>query len=314
MNSGGQWHALVCGSSGQVGRSLLEHCPTDWRVSGVDSQALDIRDKAAVTATVARLRPDLLINAAAWTAVEAAEHQAAQAFAVNAGGAAHLAGAAAQHGIPLLHLSSDYVFAGDSTRPLREEDACAPLNVYGASKWAGEQAVQRGCPQSLILRTSWVFSAHGNNFVTTMLRLARERTQLAVVADQIGCPTPADAIARTLWTLAARYRAEGRLAWGLYHFAGTPPCSWYDFAREVFHQAEALGLLSRRPALQAIHSAQYPSAARRPHYSVLDSHKLYRTFAIEAPHWREALQHVLQALHPSGSPSTVPARPDPRDG
>ena len=287
---------LVTGAHGQLGRELLRHAPADWAVVGLGAAQLDIRDAAQVAAQVERVRPQLIVNAAAYTAVDRAETEPARAWAVNRDGAAHLAQAAQQRGIALFQLSSDYVFAGDLRRPYREEDACRPLGVYGASKLGGEQAVRAGCSRHLILRSSWVFGAHGHNFVKTMLRLAGTHPELAVVADQMGCPTPAAYLAQVLWQLAQRYRQQGDLAWGTYHCAGAPPCSWHAFALEIFRQAEALALLARTPQVRAIGSTDYPGAAQRPAYSVLDCGKLRATFGIAPADWRTALAGVLGEL------------------
>lgn len=287
---------LVTGARGQVGHELLQRAPTGMEVIGLGSAELDIRDEQAVSATVARLKPSLIINAAAYTAVDKAESDASQAWAVNCDGVRYLAMAAQLQNTPLLHISTDYVFAGDAGQPYREEDATGPTGVYGASKLGGEQALQQYCPRHAILRTSWVFGAQGHNFVKTMLRLARERDSLGVVADQQGCPTAAPAIADALWRIAGRYREQGSLPWGIYHLGGMPACSWHAFACEIFRQAHGLGLLSRIPEVRAIGSAEYPTPARRPAWSVLDSSKLFRQFGIRAPDWRDDLAEVLQTL------------------
>lgn len=287
---------LITGASGQVGHELLQRAPAGFEVIGLNSAELDIRDELAVSTTVTRLKPDLIINAAAYTAVDQAESDAGQAWAVNCDGVRHLALAARALGTPLLHISTDYVFAGDASKPYREEDATGPTGVYGASKLGGEQALQQCCPRHVILRTSWVFGAHGHNFVKTMLRLGRERTSLGVVADQQGCPTAASGIADALWRIAERYREHGSLPWGIYHLGGMPACSWHEFACEIFRQAHDLGLLPSIPEIRAISSADYPTPARRPAWSVLDSSKLSDQFGIQPTDWRAALAEVLQVL------------------
>ncbi|UVE18792.1 dTDP-4-dehydrorhamnose reductase [Pseudomonas sp. LS44] len=287
---------LITGAHGQVGHELLRHAPADFEVHGLGSAELDIADAAQVQAAVEHLRPQLIINAAAYTAVDKAESEAERAYAVNRDGVTHLARAAAELGIPVLHISTDYVFAGDAEQPYRETDATAPSGVYGASKLAGEQALSELCPQHLILRTSWVFGAHGNNFVKTMLRLGRERDTLGVVADQRGGPTPAAAIADALWQLATRYREQGALHWGIFHFSGTPACTWHAFAVEIFRQAAELGLLEREPQVNAISSAAYPTPAKRPAWSVLDGERLRQAHGIGAPDWRLGLREVLLEL------------------
>ncbi|AYC34807.1 dTDP-4-dehydrorhamnose reductase [Pseudomonas cavernae] len=287
---------LVTGARGQVGHELLRHVPDGFAAQGLSSAELDISDAAQVAETVKRLRPQLIINAAAYTAVDKAESEPERAYAVNRDGVAHLARAAADSGIPLLHISTDYVFAGDADRPYRETDPTAPSGVYGASKLAGELALAEHCPQHLVLRTSWVFGAHGNNFVKTMLRLGREREELAVVADQRGCPTSAASIAAALWQLAGQYRNAGALRWGVYHFSGAPACSWHEFAVEIFRQAHALGLLARAPRVKAIATRDYPTAAKRPAWSVLDCSQLIHSHGISPADWRQDLHRVLQEL------------------
>ena len=287
---------LITGARGQVGHELLRLAPEGFEVVGLGSGELDISDASAVQRGIAHLRPQLIINAAAYTAVDKAESEPERAYAVNRDGPANLGRAAEQLGIPVLHISTDYVFAGDATQPYREVDATGPTGVYGASKLAGEQALADACSRHLILRTSWVFGAHGNNFVITMLRLGRERSELSVVADQQGCPTSAASIARALWALAEHYRREGKLRWGLYHYSGTPACSWHAFAVEIFRQARQAGLLARQPVVHAIGTAQYPTPARRPAWSVLDCSLLRQAQGIEPADWRVELEAVLAEL------------------
>lgn len=287
---------LVTGARGQVGHELLQRAPEGFEVIGLGSAELDIRDVLAVSTAVARLKPELIINAAAYTAVDKAESDTEQAWAVNCDGVRHLALAAQALGSPLLHISTDYVFAGDARKPYREEDATGPTGVYGASKLGGEQALQQYCPRHVILRTSWVFGAHGQNFVKTMLRLGRERDSLGVVADQQGCPTAALRIADALWRIAGRYREQSSLPWGIYHLGGIPACSWHEFACEIFRQTHDLRLLPRIPEVRSIASTDFPTLARRPAWSVLDCSKLLDQFGIRASDWRADLAEVLQDL------------------
>ncbi|MEO4046313.1 dTDP-4-dehydrorhamnose reductase [Pseudomonas sp. CAU 1711] len=287
---------LVCGARGQVGYELMRLAPQWAEPVGLGSAELDITDPAAVMAVVRELRPDLIINASAYTAVDRAESESAAAYAVNRDGIGHLAAEAQRLGIPLFHISTDYVFSGDASEPYREDQPTAPTGVYGASKLAGEQVLAATCMQHLILRTSWVFGSHGANFVKTMLRLGREREELAVVADQCGCPTSARSIAQALWHLAAVCRQEGRLEWGVYHFAGQPAVSWYEFAVEIFHQALACGLLERMPAVKPITSREYPTPAKRPLWSVLDCSKGEARYGLEPAVWQEELRVMLAAL------------------
>ena len=287
---------LITGARGQVGHELLRLAPEGFDVVGLGSGELDISDASAVRREIAHLRPQLIINAAAYTAVDKAEAEPERAYAVNRDGPVNLGRAAEQLGIPVLHISTDYVFAGDASTPYRESDPTGPTGVYGASKLAGEQVLADACSRHLILRASWVFGAHGNNFVKTMLRLGREREELSVVADQQGCPTSAASIARALWALAGQYRREGALRWGLYHYSGTPACSWHAFALEIFRQAQQAGLLARQPVVHAIPTAQYPTPAKRPAWSVLDGSLLRQAHGIEPADWRVELEAVLAEL------------------
>lgn len=287
---------LITGAHGQVGHELMRLVPEGFEAIGMGSAELDIADMAQVAAAVDRVQPQLIINAAAYTAVDKAESEPERAYAVNRDGVAHLASAAQARDIALLHLSTDYVFAGDATAPYGEQDATAPTGVYGASKLAGELALVAGCSRYMILRTSWVFGAHGNNFVKTMLRLGRERDELSVVADQQGCPTSAASIARALWSLAQQYRDSGALQWGLYHYSGMPACSWHGFAQEIFARAHELGMLPRVPVVHGISTAQYPTPAKRPAWSVMDCSRLQQAQQITPADWRTELHAVLLEL------------------
>ncbi len=287
---------LITGVRGQVGHELLRLAPSGFLAHGLDSVALDIANATQIVKVVEDFQPQLIINAAAYTAVDKAESEPERAWAVNRDGVAHLAIAAERLGIPIFHISTDYVFAGDAREPYRETDPIGPTGVYGASKLGGEVMLAAHCSRHIILRTSWVFGAHGNNFVKTMLRLGRERDELGVVADQHGCPTSAASIARALWALARQYRDQGSLQWGLYHYCGTPACSWNEFAVEIFRQADELGLLERVPVVRAIATADYPTPATRPAWSVLDCRKLHEVHDIAQADWREELRLVLREL------------------
>nr|WP_067286494.1 dTDP-4-dehydrorhamnose reductase [Marinobacterium profundum] len=287
---------LITGAQGQVGAELIRLAPAEFNVTGLGSAQLDISDSDQVARTVTQLQPQLIINAAAYTAVDKAESDSERAYAVNRDGTGLLAQAAERAGIPLLHISTDYVFSGDAQAAYTEADITAPTGVYGASKLAGEQALAEHCSRYITLRTSWVFGATGNNFVKTMLRLGQERKTLGVVADQYGAPTAAISIAQALWKVARDYAASGTLPWGVYHFSGTPSCSWHDFAVAIFEQAQQLGLLSESPQINAITTADYPTPAKRPANSVLSCSKLQQAFGIEQPDWRADLHRVLEAL------------------
>lgn len=282
---------LLTGGSGQIGQALLAQLPGGIQCLAPTSSELDIRCADQVNRQVGDLSPQLIINAAAYTAVDHAESDMEQAFAINQQGVANLAAAARQVGARVIHLSTDYVFPGDATTPYTEDEPCQPGNVYGASKLAGEQALRQQPINSLILRTSWVFSRYGNNFVKTMLRLGRERGELGIVADQLGGPTAAADIAATLWQLATKADASG-----LYHYSGSPSCSWFEFAQQIFADAHDLGLIQKTPQLRPLTSAEYPTPAKRPASSVLNCDRLYQEFGIAQPEWRPALQDVLVDL------------------
>lgn len=286
---------LITGAGGQVGKELCLRAGTR-NIVACDRQSLDITDAPALAQIMQQYQPALIINAAAYTAVDKAESEQAAAYAINRDGAGTLAQAAAKAGIPLLHISTDYVFDGESPAPYREDDTAAPTGVYGDSKWQGEQAVRQHCPQHIILRVAWVFGAHGHNFVRTMLRLGRERDELSVVADQHGAPTHAGAIAEALLQLAERHLAGQNLPWGTWHYSGTPATSWHGFAQAIFEQAVELGLLTRKPAVKAITTAEFPTPARRPMNSVLDLSRSQAELGLAPKNWRDGLQEMLMQL------------------
>lgn len=277
---------LVFGRTGQVARALAELAP-DARYLGREDA--DLSDAGACAAAIRTAAPRIVINAAAYTAVDRAESEAALAGAVNASAPAAMAEATADLGIPFLHISTDYVFDGSGTQPRCEESATNPLGVYGATKLQGEQAVLAAKGQAAILRTSWVFSTEGSNFVKSMLRLGRERDELSIVADQIGGPTPAAAIAAALLDMAQAMLKDPAKG-GIYHFAGAPDVSWAGFAREIFAQA---GISCR---VNEIATEDYPTPARRPANSRLDCAKIARDFNIARPDWQTGLADVLAKL------------------
>ncbi|MBI3512999.1 MAG: dTDP-4-dehydrorhamnose reductase [Proteobacteria bacterium] len=287
---------LVFGATGQIGRELIaQSWPDGLRVIGADRASADITDRGAVGRALARMRPLLAVNAAAFTAVDQAEVDTARAWAVNRDGAANLAEACAAQGVPLIHLSTDYVFDGAKAGPYTEDDPVAPLGVYGASKAAGEAAIRTRLARHVILRTAWVFGVHGTNFVKTMLRLGAERPALRIVADQHGCPTEAADIARAVATIAgAVLRAPAAAPFGTFHYAGAPPTTWHGFAEAIFQRAAARG--SKSPTLTAITTAEYPTPARRPANSMLDGAKLQRAYGVAPCDWPRALDRVLDRL------------------
>ena len=285
---------LVFGASGQIGREVCRAAwPPRYAILPLDRKAVDITKSAAVSAMLARETPDLVINLAAYTAVDRAESEPGVAWAANCAGAAHIAGACDESATPLVHLSTDYVFDGRKTGPYREEDAVGPLGVYGRSKEAGERAVRAAVARHMILRTAWVFGAYGANFVKTMLRLAAERPVLRVVADQRGCPTAAADIAAALMVIAGHIE-KGEAKWGTYHFVGAGAASWHSFAQAIFDQAAPQ--LAACPQVEPITTEQYPTPARRPMNSVLDCRKIEEVFGISSPPWRTALATVIREL------------------
>lgn len=277
---------LIFGKTGQVARELAMRAP-DAVYLGRDQA--DLADPAACAAALTRAAPSAVINAAAYTAVDKAEEDEALATCVNGAAPGAMAVAAADLGVPFVHISTDYVFDGAGTAPFAPGAPVAPLGAYGRSKLAGEEAVRAAGGVHAILRTSWVVSAHGNNFVKTMLRLGAERDSLSIVADQVGGPTAAGDIAAACLEIAAQLLTDPGKT-GTYHFAGAPDVSWADFAREIFGQA---GLDC---AVTDIPSAAYPTPAKRPANSRMDCSALEATFGIARPDWAESLSGILRAL------------------
>jgi dTDP-4-dehydrorhamnose reductase len=278
---------LVFGKTGQVARELQRIAPEAVFLGRAEA---DLTDPEACAAALLASEADVVINAAAWTAVDKAETEEAAATVVNGDAPAAMARAAAARGIPFLHVSTDYVFDGAGDQPFAPDHPTAPLGAYGRSKLAGETGVRAAGGNHLILRTSWVVSAHGANFVKTMLRLGAERETLRVVADQVGGPTPAAGVARAL-VVAARAMQAGA-AGGTHHLSGSPDTSWAGFAREIFRQA---GLATR---VEDIPTSAYPTPARRPLNSRLDCTSLHDAFGIPRPDWRQGLADILKELNP----------------
>jgi dTDP-4-dehydrorhamnose reductase len=281
--------ALVFGATGQVGTELGRNVPRDATLIRPDRTLADLADPAGCAALVAASGADVVINAAAYTAVDRAEDDEALATLVNGAAPAAMARAAAERGIPFLHVSTDYVFDGSGRRPWTPDAPTRPLGAYGRSKLAGEIGVRGAGGPHAILRTSWVFSAHGGNFVKTMLRLADTRDALRVVEDQVGGPTAAADIAKALWRIAAALSRDGAHS-GTYHFAGAPDTSWAGFARAILAGA------GRAVTVTGIPTTDYPTPARRPLNSRLDCSLSETVFGISRPDWRTGLAHVLQDL------------------
>lgn len=276
----------MTGGGGQLGQALQRAAPVGTDVIALSHAQLDIADEAAVMALVEREAPDLILNAAAYTAVDRAESEPEIAVRVNAEAPAVLARAAAARGIRLVHVSTDFVFDGTLGRPYRPDDTPNPLGVYGATKLAGEMAVAAADPSALIVRTAWVHGPAGANFVGTMLRLMAERDRLGVVVDQVGTPTHVEGLADALWRLAATD------AHGIVHHTDAGVASWYDFAVAIREEALALGLLDRAAEVAPIATADYPTPARRPAIAILDKAS-GRAAGITPVHWREGLRRAL---------------------
>lgn len=284
---------LVTGSNGQLGSCLVKQLSLmpDIEFLAVDREQLDIIDSAAIARLVNQFKPDAIINAAAYTAVDKAEQEVELSYAINRDGPQYLAEAANQVGAVIIHISTDYVFAGNKEGEYLETDATDPQGVYGKSKRAGELAVAAACPRHFILRTAWVFCETGNNFVKTMLHLAQNRDEFGVVCDQFGGPTYAGDIAKTLIVIAKAI-SKGNQSFGIYHYSGLPHVNWHQFAYEILRQAKSQGLLNKDIRVNAITSEQYPTPAKRPINSKLDCNKILHYFGIEASDWRTALIRI----------------------
>jgi dTDP-4-dehydrorhamnose reductase len=283
---------LVTGAGGQVGTALLKLRPASVELTSLGQAELDITDRDTVRRRVAILDPDVIINAAAYTAVDKAEVEKDLAERVNGDAPGYLAEAAYANGARLLHISTDFVFDGKADSPYKPDAATGPLGAYGASKLKGEQRVleaSRG--QAVVLRTAWVYAANGHNFVRTMLRLMNERGSVKVVDDQRGSPTWADSVARALW--AAAERPDFR---GLHHWTDAGVTSWHKFAQAIAEEGHAAGLLRRETEVLPIRTAEYPTPARRPGYSVLDRTSTEAALQITAAPWRENLKKMLMEL------------------
>lgn len=293
---------LVTGANGQIGSELAGSSRRDnTRIMAASRSELDITDKEQTNQYINNTRPDLVINAAAYTAVDRAEEEPELAYAINQAGVANLAEACKRLNIPLFHISTDYVFDGNKSAPYTETDVPVPLGVYGKSKLAGEEELRNTLEQYIILRVAWVFGSSGNNFVKTMLRLAENRDALAIVDDQYGGPTPARDIAETLLTLADLYRMEKNLAWGTYHYCGQPGTSWYHFAENIFEAAQQLKVIEKDIHLKPIRTEEYPTLAQRPKNSMFNCEKILKTFKIKMPGWKNGLLNVLTELKSSNN-------------
>ncbi len=286
---------LITGANGQVGQALAAQAKQrGFDVLAYSKDMLDISSETMVVATLHRHQPDIVINAAAYTNVEQAEVFPDQASQINIDAVGVLACVCHSHNIPLLHISTDYVFSGKKQTPYIETDETAPLSVYGSTKLAGEKLLMASTQKFIILRTSWVFSETGNNFVKTMWRLFHEREEVKVVSDQWGAPTSADAIASALLTIATRVLKPDFQDWGIYHYSGAPAVSWYDFACAIQRAYPQENLALQR--LLPISTHEFPTKATRPAYAVLAMQKINAVFGIDACDWQKDLKEVIQKL------------------
>jgi dTDP-4-dehydrorhamnose reductase len=285
-------NVLITGTDGQVGRALVNSAPAGATLRCATHRELDIADAAAVDHYISAHVPDVIINAAAYTAVDRAESQAERAAAVNASGPLHLATAAAKVGARLIHISTDFVFDGASAVPYLPGSPTHPLNVYGSTKRDGERHVLQQLPErSVVVRTAWVYAAWGNNFLRTMLKAMASGKRLRVVTDQVGTPTSAVSLARALWRFAERTPLTG-----IYHWTDAGVASWYDFAVAIAEEAQAIGVLSEPAVIEPIASADYPTAARRPAFSVLDKATAIAAIGSPPQHWRQELRSILREV------------------
>jgi dTDP-4-dehydrorhamnose reductase len=283
---------LITGANGQVGRALLKSIPAGISAVGLTHAELDIGDRQSVLSSMQLHRADLIVNAAAYTAVDKAESEPQAAERANTTGPRNLALAAGATGARLVHLSTDFVFDGLASRPYTTDAPTNPQSAYGRTKRGGEEAVAETLPdKSVVLRTAWVYAAEGNNFLRTMLRLMTTKGSVRVVADQVGTPTSASSLAEVIWALAARPDVNG-----IYHWTDAGVASWYDFAVAIAEEAAALGLVPATVRVDPITTEEYPTPARRPSYSVLDKRSLLTVLAISGRHWRSNLRTVLREM------------------
>lgn len=290
---------LVTGKNGQVGFELMRTLAPLGTVVGVDVKECDLAQSAAIDALLERVRPDIIVNPAAFTEVDKAESQPIIAHAVNAQAPKLLARYAARHNIPIIHFSTDYVFDGKKDGPYTEEDEAKPTSVYGKTKWLGEEAVRKLAAKHIIIRTSWVFGSHGVNFLKTMLKLAAERDKLSVVSDQYGAPTSARMLAEAVAQIITELGEPGSYRkYGTYHVAARGETSWHGYAQVVVERAIKLGLdLKISPKeIKPITTKEYPMPAPRPANSRLDTTKVSMTFSVSLPKWQDEVEKVIQEL------------------
>lgn len=284
---------LVTGANGQVGSEVVNRAQNyGMEIVSLDRDQLDISDDKSVLKLIVTHNPLVIINAAAYTAVDKAEEEQQQAYAINQHGVENLVEACKSLDIPLFHISTDYVFDGEKIGAYLESDQPNPQSNYGKSKLQGDMAASKW-HKHIILRVAWVFGVKGNNFVKTMLRLGRDKSELSIVNDQTGAPTFAGDIAEVLLNLCQQYKDSHQLKWGVYHYTGKDAVTWFQFAQEIFKQALRLGVLSSIPKLKPIETSKYPTPAQRPKNSVLNCSKINKAFNIEFKDWRIGLEQVI---------------------
>jgi dTDP-4-dehydrorhamnose reductase len=287
---------LVIGANGQLGWELGRKSRVDdIETECVDLPDFNITDQGSVTRQVEKSSPDLVINASAYTAVDRAETESALAFAVNEKGPDYLADTCAAHNIPMIHVSTDYVFNGEKKTPYLESDPVSPLGVYGKSKAAGDDAIRNRLSTHIIIRTAWLYGVHGQNFVKTMLRLGKENKTLRVVADQHGCPTYAADLADAIFTVSRDVLNGVKDRWGTYHFCGRGSTTWHGFAEEIFNLARTWIPLKVRTVVP-VATRDYPTPTRRPTNSVLDCSRIQESFGIQIRPWKESLAEMLKII------------------
>lgn len=287
---------VILGANGQLGRELRRIVPREWSVQAVASSDCDLTNHKAIERLISEIAPDAVVNCAAYTAVDQAETERETADAVNWLAVENLARVAATAGAALVHISTDYVFDGESRTPYRESDSTAPINHYGAGKLRGEQVIAESGCRGITIRTQWLYSPYGKNFVKTMLRLATHQREVRVVADQHGCPTAADDLAEAIVAILPAVVADSTLRGEVFHFASRGEATWCEFAEEIFHVAEC------DCRAVAITTDDYPTAARRPRNSVLDCSKICERFGVEQPDWRESLRRNIERIKKNDNP------------
>ncbi|MGE0083130.1 MAG: dTDP-4-dehydrorhamnose reductase [Desulfococcaceae bacterium] len=289
---------MITGSKGQLGWELMRQ-GRDFNLLGLDLPELDITRPENIAECAKDFQPDLLINAAAYTNVDKSESDVQTAFAVNKDGAANLADFCKKRNIPLIHISTDFVFDGKKTSPYLETDPVSPLGVYGKSKADGEEVVRKGLKEHIIIRTAWLYGVHGHNFVKTMIRLVQEREELGVVADQHGCPTCAADLAEAVLRVAQQICSDKDISWGTYHYCGKGIITWHGFTEKILELARPYFSI-RTQKVNAINTAQYPTPARRPAYSALDCTRIRENFGVETKDWKESLKNTIVQIAESG--------------